>query len=207
MATFVSSTFGLISGRHASVVATVSRNGKNVMKVFNAPFNPKSEKQVKQRTKFAYALITLACFHDVFKKTFLRMDAVNHGISLALKNSITGTSPDFSIDYPNLALSEGGIYMATTVSAQKTTGTSVKVDWSGTLGASALADDGVSLIFFHEEYQQAILNEKCATRTEGTLTVDLPTEWANGSIHTWIYFSTADGSRNSKSKYISLVNL
>jgi hypothetical protein len=207
MATFVSSTFGLISGRHASAVATVSRNGKNVLRVFNAPFNPKSTKQVKQRTKFGFAMITLVCFCDVFKKTFLRMDALNHGFSLALKNSITGTSPDFSIDYPNLVFSEGSIYVATTVSAVKTTGTSIKVDWSGTLGASGLADDGVSLIFFHEEFQQAILNENCATRTEGTLTVDLPAEWANGAIHTWIYFSKADGSRNSMSKYISKVQL
>jgi len=177
------------------------------MKVFNAPFNPKSVKQVKQRTKFAYVLITLVCFHDVFKKTFLGMDAVNHGISLALKNSVTGTSPDYSIDYPNLAFSEGRMYMATTVSAAKTTGTSVKVDWSETLLAQAFADDGVSLIFFHEEYQQAILNENCATRSACTFTEELPAEWANGSIHTWIYFSKADGSCNSKSKYICEVQL
>jgi len=207
MATFISSTFGLISGRHASAVATVSRNGKNVLRVFNAPFNPKSTKQVKQRTKFGFVMIALLCFHDVFKKTFLRMDAVSHAISLALKNSVTGTSPDFSIDYPNLAFSEGGVYTPTTVSAAKTTGTSVKVDWNFFESDSSKSTDGVSLIFFHEGFQQAILNENCATRMEGTLTVDLPAEWANGSIHTWIYFSKADGSRNSMSKYISLIQL
>ena len=207
MATFISSTFGLISGRHASAVATVSRNGKNVLRVFNAPFNPKSAKQVNQRTKFAFVLIALACFHDLFKKTFLRMNAVNHGISLALKNSVTGTAPDYSIDYPNLAFSEGSIYTATTVSAEKTTGTSIKVDWSSSEMDSALPQDGVSLIFFHELYQQAILKENCATRSAGTFTADLPTEWVNGAIHTWIYFSNADGSRNSKSKYICKVQL
>jgi hypothetical protein len=207
MATFTSSTFGLISGRHASAVATVSRNGKNVLRVFNAPFNPKSTKQVNQRTKFGFAMIALLCFHDVFKKTFLGMNAVSHAISLALKNSITGTSPDYSVDYPNLAFSEGGIYTPTTVSAEKTTGTSVKVDWNFFESDSSKPTDGVNLIFFHEGYQQAILNENCATRTEGTFTMDLPAEWANGAIHTWIYFSNADGSRNSMSKYICEVQL
>ena len=207
MSTFISTTFGSISGRHGSAVAKVRRNGKNVLAVFNAPFNPKSVKQVKQRTKFAFALINLACFHDLFKKTFKRMDAVNHGISLALKNSVIGVSPAYSIDFPNLVFTEGGVCNATVVSADKTIGTSVKVDWSPTESVSGKATDGVSLIFFHEEYQQAILKENCAIRPKATLTLELPAEWANGAIHTWIYFTNEEGARNSKSKYVALVQL
>jgi len=49
MSTFRSTTFGMISGRHGNAVAAEMRNGVNVLKVFNAPFNPKSVKQVAQR--------------------------------------------------------------------------------------------------------------------------------------------------------------
>ena len=66
---------------------------------------------------------------------------------------------------------EESIYLAIVVSAVKTVGTSVKVEWSTTLATSTLPLDGVSLIFFHEEYQQAILKENCATRSEGTMMV------------------------------------
>jgi hypothetical protein len=147
------------------------------------------------------------CLRDLFNATFQGKGGANHGISLAFKYAVTGTSPDYSIDYSKLVLSEGGINVATTVTAVKTTGTSIKADWSTTAMQSALPTDGVSLVFFHDEYQQAILKQNCAQRSAGTLTVDLPAEWANGEIHCWIYFSKADGSRDSASKYICEVQL
>ena len=207
MSTFISTTFGSISGRHGSAVAKVRRNGINVLAVFNAPFNPKSVKQVAQRSKFTFGMLMLTCLHDLFKKTFMGMNAGNHGLSLAMRNSVIGTSPDYSIDYPNLKFSEGRVYIANLVTAEKTIGTSIKMDWSTTIMESALPTDGVSLIFFHEEYQQAIFKENCALRPVGTITVELPDEWTGGSIHTWIYFTKKDGSSKSNSQYISLVQL
>jgi hypothetical protein len=208
MSTFVSTTFGLISGRHGSAIAAVMKKDRtNVLKVFNAPSNPKSDKQVAQRTKFSFVIIAMACLRDLFKVTFLGKGGANHGISLAFRYAVTGTSPDYSIDYSKLVLSEGSIYVATTTSAVKTTGTSIKLDWSTTKMKSALPTDNVSLVFLHDEYQQAILNQNCAQRSIGTMTVDLPAEWANGEIHCWIYFSLEDGSRDSASKYIAKVQL
>ena len=208
MSTFVSTTFGLISGRHGSAVAAVIKKDRtNILKVFNAPTNPKSAKQVSQRTKFSFVIIAMSCLRDLFKVTFQGKGGANHGISLAFRYAVTGTSPDYSIDYSKLVLTEGGVYVAKTTSAVKTTGTSIKVDWSTTQLQSALPTDEVSLVFFHDEYQQVILKQNCEQRSAGTLTVDLPTEWANGEIHCWIYFSTEDGSRDSASKYIGKVQL
>jgi hypothetical protein len=81
------------------------------------------------------------------------------------------------------------------------------VDWTSTIKSSALATDTVSLIFFNEAEKEAVLKENCAIRTATTVEVVLPTEWATGKVHCWIYFSTADGSRNSVSQYISEVQL
>ena len=208
MSTFKSTTFGKISGRHGSAVAAELRNGMNVLKVFTAPFNPKSVKQVAQRTKFKFVIDTLLCMDKLFMITFHGLGEFHHAVSLALKNAVTGTSPDFSIDYTKLVMSEGSIYGTSHVIAAKTTGTSVRIDWVNNLyNTSALATDNVSLIFFREAEKEAVLLENCTQRAAETVEVELPAEWAGGKVHCWIYFTDADGLHNSLSKYISLVQL
>jgi len=208
MSTFVSTTFGKISGRHGSAVAAIVKNGKNVLKVFTAPFNPKSVKQVAQRTKFKFVITTLNCMNDLFKITFHGLGEFHHAVSLALKNAVTGTSPNYSLDYTKLVMSEGSVYGASQLTAAKTTGTSVSVNWvSSLLPTSALATDNVNLIFFNEAAKEVVLKQNCALRPADTIEVDLPAEWSGANIHTWIYFSLADGSRNSLSEYISEVQL
>ena len=95
MARFTSMTFGSISGRHGSAVAVVMKNNTNVLKVFNAPFDPKSEQQLAHRSKFGFVVSRMGCLHDLFKITFLKNGGHNHGVSLAFKTAVTGTSPDF----------------------------------------------------------------------------------------------------------------
>jgi hypothetical protein len=72
---------------------------------------------------------------------------------------------------------------------------------------SSIAKDWVSLVFFQEEEQQAVFKQNCTLRSAGTFTMDLPKEWAGGTLHSWIYFSTPNGSRNSLSSYISGIQL
>ena len=58
MAKFESTTFGLISGRHGTAVAAKC-NGKNVLRVYSAPSDPKTPKQLAQRAKFSQFSLTL----------------------------------------------------------------------------------------------------------------------------------------------------
>ena len=55
MAKFNSTTFGTISGRHGSAVAATQKNGTSYLRVFRAPSDPKTAKQVNQRAKFGFA--------------------------------------------------------------------------------------------------------------------------------------------------------
>jgi hypothetical protein len=207
MARFTSMTFGSISGRHGSAVAVVMKNNTNVLKVYNAPYDPKSEDQLVQRSKFGFVVSRMARLHAVFKITFLKNGGHNHGVSLAFKTAVTGSSPDFSIDYSKLIVSQGSVCVSKQTTVQKTTGIAVMVNWSTKLMDSSIAKDWVSLVFFQEEEQQAVFKQNCTLRSAGTFTMDLPKEWAGGTLHSWIYFSTPNGSRNSLSSYISGIQL
>jgi hypothetical protein len=207
MATFNSTTFGAISGRHGSAVAANTKNGKSILKIFKAPSNPNSEKQVAQRTKFGFVNSELSSMRELFKISFGSTLGKNQAVSFAMKDAVIGVSPDFTLDYSKLKISSGSLYGSGVVSAVKNAGTTVKVDWNYTDLTGNTANDGVNLAFYNVDSKEALLKQNMVLRDLGTVNVELPAIWAGQSVHCWIYFSSPDGKLNSNSQYIDLVQL
>lgn len=128
-------------------------------------------------------------------------------VSLAMKQAVTGEAPDLAIDYSLLTLSVGSVDSAGMVSAVKTTGTKVKLDWDTTIGTNSTEKDGVNVVFFNPADKISVLKQNHALRIAGTTEVELPEIWAGSEIHCWIYFSTPNNSLNSPSSYAGLVQL
>lgn len=207
MATFNSTTFGSISGRHGSAVAVITKNGKSILKVFKAPANPNTEKQKKQRTKFGFVNSELSCMRELFKNTFGSSLGINQAVSMALKEAVTGEYPNYAIDYDKLKMTNGSVYGSGLVSAAKTVGTTIMVDWNYTPLSGNNPDDGVNLIFFNEDSKEAMLKQNHAERMAESAEIELPAIWAGAKVHCWIYFSTPNGILNSASQYISFLQL
>lgn len=207
MAKFNSTTFGTISGRHGSAVAATTKDGRSILKVFRAPGNPNTDKQQAQRSKFGFTNSELSCMRNLFKTTFLSPNGMQQGVSLAMKQAVTGEAPDFAIDYSLLTLSVGSVDGAGQLSAVKTTGTKVKLDWNTTIGTNSTEKDGVNVVFFNPADKISVLKQNQALRIAGTTEVELPEIWAGSEIHCWIYFSASTGLLNSLSKYVGTIQL
>ena len=214
MAFFNSTTFGEISGRHGGAVAAKTRNNGNVLRVYKAPGNPNSDKQVAVRTKFAFVITYLSCLRDLFKYTFKGYGGFEAAVSYAFRNAVTGIAPDWTMDVSKLVVAMGSsnVYTSGTHTAALTSGSTVKVDWytgniHDNLVNNAKATDTVTVVFFNEDLREAMLYEPEVTRVEGTVDVELPDNWKNGKAHCWIYFTRADKSLNSNSVYLGEVQL
>jgi hypothetical protein len=207
MATYNSTTFGAISGRHGSAVAAYTKTGKCILKVFKAPSNPNTDKQVAQRTKFGFVNSELSCMRELFKITFGSNLGKNQAVSLALKDAISGVAPDFALDYSKLKISGGSLYGSGSVSVTKTADTTLKIDWNFSDLTGNTANDGVNLAFFNVDSKEALLKQNIALRSICTVDIELPAIWVGQNIHCWIYFSSPDGMLNSNSRYIDLVQL
>jgi hypothetical protein len=144
---------------------------------------------------------------NLFKTTFMSPNGMQQGVSLAMKNAVSGEAPDFVIDYSLLALSVGSVDSTGQVSVVKTTGTKVKLDWDTTIGTNSTEKDGINIVFFNSADKISVLKQNHAFRSVGTAEVELPEIWAGSEIHCWIYFSTPANSLNSASKYVGLVQL
>lgn len=75
--------------------------------------NPKTPDQVDQRTKFVTVLRFLQPITEFlrtgFKKYASGMTQFNSAMSYNLNNAVTGTYPNYSIDYPNALVSRGNL--------------------------------------------------------------------------------------------------
>lgn len=212
MAEFNSSTFGTISGRHGSAVATTTKGGKSILKIFRQSVDAKTEKQLAHRSKFAFLIVFLSCMRDLLNITFKTKGGYNHGFALAMKKAISGEAPNFSIDYSQLYFSEGSLTPPKGLSATKSVANTVKVDWnvsniSNLVSGGAKANEGVNLILYNDAAKEAMLTENVAERIAGTAEVMCPNYWVTETVHCWIYFSRADGKLNSNSEYIGSVTL
>ena len=209
MAKFNSTTFGTISGRHGSAVAATTKDGKSYLRIFRAPSDPKSKKQVAQRTKFAFANSSLSCFRGLFKETFNNSRGMNMGVSYALKDAITCESPDFSIDYSKLLFTTGSINQALSATASQIN-SKVTVKWDFIEASLSKADDNVSFIFFNENTQLSIHLRDACIREDKTFDVELPEAWKGSEVHCWMYISATNNlmsTNYSVSQYVVALQL
>ena len=207
MSEFISSTFGKISGRHGTAVAMKSKStGKTYLRLYSVPTDPKTAKQVAQRSKFGFVNQEMNCMRNLFKITYGGNQGVSRGVSLAF-GAVTGEYPNFSIDYSKLILSQGGLDTSGLLNVVKTAGTTLKFDWDTTSGYQGDDNDGVNLVILNADTKVGLLKQNMVLRGAGTIDVELPAVWAGQSVHCWIYFSSPDGKMNSTSQYIDFVQL
>jgi hypothetical protein len=204
MAKFLSTTFGKISGRHGTAVAAIV-GGESVIRVFTPPSNPNTTAQQAQRLKFALIANFLNPLRIITTIGFGDKHGHYQAASLALRNAISGVYPDFSINYAKIVLSSGSLPQSPLVSLSALANMNVSVNWDKTLISSGTAIDFVYVVFLNPVNQTFVFSEAQAIRDNGTLTVILPAPWLGATIHSWLFFTSADHKQNSVSQYLGTV--
>lgn len=199
MAKIYNSVLGMISGKHGSAVAVVANDGTNYIRMHNPkPRNPRSEKQVTQRNKFAYTNYVLAPFHNLFKVT-IGSGGLSMGRSHAFKNAISGNHPNYSIDYDKLMISFGALDAQDDVTTVIEYG-KMSLSWEFTEAINSKKDDQMNVVIFDEKSRKIIHKDDVAFRSEDNAIVDIPQAWSGLKVHCWVYLK--QGSSRSDSVYL-----
>lgn len=208
MATFKSLTFGKISGKYGDALATQSKaTGKNYLRVASVPTNPRTDRQVAHRAKFAFINTVLRPFYPVFKKNFGGNSGIRYGINIGFKNAVVGEYPDFSLDLSKIMLAEGALYTVSTVAVVKTQDDALKFDWDTTVLEDHDPNALAQFVFMNENTNQLLTHASEVKHSVGSATIDMPAIWSNATIHCWIYFVSENGLRCSNSQYVDSVEL
>ncbi len=198
---------GRTRGKFASAVFS-KQFGKNTMR--SKPIqvaNPRTQLQKEQRAKFAL-MVELSRMFLPFLKTSYKQSAVgmsefNMFMKSNIKNVISGTYPDYAIDFSELQVSKGSLTGADMASAAAAAGSKINVIWNDNTGmADAQDSDKVMALVINPEKGTAFSSIAEKTRADEALEINLPADWVGDDVYAYLVFKAADTIKTSNSSFL-----
>jgi hypothetical protein len=155
---------------------------------------------------FAKTVAALVDF--TFKDYAIKMTGRNSFLSHVLKNGITGTSPLFAIDYPQVLISRGDGKPAESATAASTVAGKIAFSWANNSDDSGKAKttDRAILVVHCPEGNHTVYTTTGATRSAGTQVLDVP-RFSGKQVHTYLGFVSEDGQYIATSIYTGEVTV
>ena len=202
---------GGFSGKVGNVVGGTWK-GIDYMRIKPANVsNPRTAGQVDQRSKFSTTLRFLQSMTDFLRVGFKlyanKMTQFNAAMSYNLNNAITGTYPNFMIDYASALVSRGGLTGAAN-GAVSSSGGLVEFTWTDNTGSgNAQATDKALLVVYNPAKDQAIYDNAGAARSIAAQNLAMPNDFIGDDVEAFIGFISEDGKEVANSVYIGSVTV
>ena len=200
---------GVLGGFSGKVGTVVGASWKGIDYIRSLPAsvkNPRTEGQVTQRTKFSVAMLFLrpiiSYLNVGFKSYANKQSAYNAGMSYNVNNAVTGTFPDFEIDYPNVLVSRGSLLGAEGATATAAAD-SISFAWTDNSGVSnALGADMAMPLAFNISKGQAVFKTNGAERSTEAEVLTIPASWSGDDVEVYLGFVSKDGLLVASSAYL-----
>ena len=195
---------GPISGTVGTVVGSRWK-GIDYIRSKSSGKRSASVKQLDQQFKFSVAINFVSTMTDLLDMTFknyaVKKTESNAALSYTLLNAITGTSPDYQIDFAKALVSHGKLPNATAPGAT-VTNKAIHFTWTDNSGSGkAGATDKAVLVAYCKNYNQTVFSTEAAVRSAGAAVLDV-SNFAGFEAEVWIAFLSADGVDASNSIYL-----
>ncbi|TKC08892.1 DUF6266 family protein [Pedobacter frigoris] len=200
-------------GRTGNNVGRVVK-GKNVFSMRPAKSNrPPSELQLNQRNKFAAVTRWMGSgISDFVALGFQDFDSEMTGFNAAvqynLDHAVTGSAPNYVIDYPNAKLSRGKLSLPATPEVAAVAGQALEFTWGATIGSlNAKPGDLAVCIAYCDMLDTFVMSVGAVTRAALEYELDLPADFAGESVHCWLAFLSSNKKVASNSAYLGVVTV
>ncbi len=200
-----------ITGRSRGKFATAvfsKQFGKNIMRSKPEQVkNPKTQLQREQRSKFSLMVelsrMFLPFLKTSFKQAAVGMSQFNMFMKTNIQNVISGTYPDYEIDFAQLKVSKGTLTGSETAAAVVVAGHKVNLSWTDNTGVGdALATDKAMALVINYERKAVVQDITTKTRTEGSLSLTVPADWAGDTVYVYFAFITPSKDKVSDSSFL-----
>ena len=201
---------GIMGGFSGTVGTVVGGNWNGIDYMRSRAVNrsdAKSTPQLNQRAKFSTIIQLLKPLKDFlrvgFKSQAVGMSAFNAATSYNMENALTGTFPDYQIDYSKAMVSQGKLPGALNPAAVSNSAAEIAFTWDNNSSKShARADDKAVLIIYNPVKQRALSFMGGNTRLAGSQSVALPASFAGDEVQCYISFQNASQSVVSDSRFV-----
>ena len=204
MGTISKGILGPISGKVGTVVGS-SWKGIDSIRSKSSRRKSFSAGQMDQQFRFSAAINFVSTMTDLLKMTFknyaVKKSQSNAALSYTLRNAITGTSPDYQVDFAKALVSHGNLPNASAPAAT-ITGKAIHFTWTDNSGSGkAVATDKAVLVAYCKNYNQTIYTTISAVRSAKAAILDV-SNFTGFEAEVWIAFLSADGLEASNSIYL-----
>lgn len=212
MSKISSGILGGFSGKVGNVVGAKWK-GKDTMKIKPSSVrNPKTLRQLDQRTRFSTILGFLKPMAEFLRVSFRpyakKMTQFNAAMSYNLQHAITGSYPNYSVNYAYALVSRDSLTEAVNGAATSPSKGSVVFTWTDNTGSgSALSSDKAMLLAYIPSKNQAVSSFSNVERDSVTASLIVPDDFSGDLIHLYLAFANAEGSKVSNSVYCGSVTV
>lgn len=206
MGTIKQGILGGFSGKVGTVIGGSWKGISYMRSQAQSVKNPRTEAQMEQRGKFAITLAFLkpitAYIRTGYKNYANKQTAFNAAMSYICKNAISGTFPEYELDYSQALVSRGSLTPAEDGTATAADG-KITFAWLNNSGVgNALATDLAMPLVLNKDKDEAVFNTASVNRSVGSVDVNLPADWVGDQVEVYLAFVSADGKSVSNSVYL-----
>ena len=201
---------GILGGLSGKVGNVIGGSWKGIDYIRIKPSsvaNPRTEAQVNQRNKFSATIEFLQPNKDFlnvgFKAFAVKKTAFNAAMSYVLGNAITGTAPNFIVDYSSALLSKGNLSNPLNGSVDLATANQVTFNWDdNSLDGNANTTDKSMVLAYNPSKKESIYILDGAIRSATSQILTLPTSYTGDTVELFMAFVSIDGKIVSNSVYL-----
>ena len=198
-----------ITGRSKKKFGTAvfsTQFGKNVMRTKPLEVkNPKSDEQVKQRSKFSITVDlvrnVLPLINEVYAGSLKKMSPFNKVTSLIVKNAFVGEPPVLDHTKVDLCNFEGS--SVRNVSLLALPNQVMEVSWDPGTNIQEELDSDISFVLFNCSTNKAVIYRDVAPRIDGFATISAPEYWV-GDMSA-LHILTIDVNQKVSNKIMKLL--
>ena len=202
---------GGFSGKVGPVIGS-SWKGKAIIKARALSYNDRnSEAQQQQRAKFGLVsqfLSTVNSFVSLgFADKAKGITAPNAAMVINLEEAISGTFPNYEINYNKVVVANGTVDLPYDPSGSVADG-ELTVTWADNSGqGDALATDNAMLLLYNTTQKKAVWALTDATRADRSAKITVPTAWTGDTAVAYLAMRRASNGNTSKSTYVGSYTL
>ncbi|MES2455000.1 MAG: DUF6266 family protein [Bacteroidota bacterium] len=128
----------------------------------------------------------------------------NAALKYNLQHAITGSYPNFTIDYANVLLSRGKLAKGKSMAVATTEDAQLDFSWLATVPTLQLggATDKAAFIIYNPSKQEWEVSIDAAVRSGLSYDMMLPADWSGDNVHVWSAFVSVNKRDVSTSEYL-----
>ncbi len=204
---------GGFKGKAGAVIGSSWKSIDYIKGLYKKRSKPASEEQMIQQARFLTIAKFLMPITPLLKLGFGhinsdKMTPSNAALQLNIKQAVSGSYPNFELDYSKVLIASGSYIGGGTTAASVAAGL-LSVDWSSELNAlyDSKADDQVYILLYQPTADEFMTPAVAPTRAEGTVDIQIPTHLLGAKGHVWIFFADRKMTKVSRSSYLGELDL